>query len=115
MKSFVIFCIIGLSLAAADVYKQKFSEFKKEFGKQYETAEEEMKRFNIFKANSKEVLEHNRNQHTYTRGINFFSDLLKKNSKAPALDSRDFQSHLQPQTSQQHPNLSKIFPTQLTG
>jgi len=90
MKSFIIFCMIGLSLAAADVYKQKFSEFKKEFGKQYETAEEELKRFNIFKANSKEVLEHNRHQHTYTRGINFFTDLTEEEFKSTRLGLKRF-------------------------
>ena len=90
MKVFVFACFLGLSLASSDLYGQKFAEFKKEFGKQYETVEEELKRFTIFKANSRDVLEHNRQQLTYTKGINFFSDLTEEEFKSTYLGLKRF-------------------------
>ena len=52
MKLFFLASLLGLSLADSEFYGEKFTEFKKEFGKQYETAEEELKRFRIFKESS---------------------------------------------------------------
>merc|ERR1719483_671304 len=85
MRVLLFSCLLGLSLASFDLYKPKFEEFKKEFGKQYETAEEELKRFNIFKTNSKEILQHNRQELSYTKGINFFSDLTEEEFKSTHL------------------------------
>merc|ERR1712123_297493 len=85
MRVLLFSCLLGLSLASFDLYKPKFEEFKKEFGKQYETAEEELKRFNIFKTNSKEILQHNKQELTYTKGINFFSDITEEEFKSTYL------------------------------
>merc|ERR1711887_471965 len=69
-------CFLGLALAGSE-YTQQFTEFKQQFGKQYDTPAEELKRFNIFKATLQEVEEHNKQDLSYTKGINFFSDLTQ--------------------------------------
>jgi len=73
-----------LALASSD-YTQQFTEFKQQFGKQYDTPAEELKRFNIFKATVQEVEEHNRQDLSYTKGINFFSDLTQDEFKSTYL------------------------------
>eukprot|EP00092_Neocalanus_flemingeri_P032974 GFUD01035858.1.p1 GENE.GFUD01035858.1~~GFUD01035858.1.p1 ORF type:complete len:375 (+),score=110.48 GFUD01035858.1:27-1127(+) len=100
MKVLVLACLVGLSVAASKSYEEHFLEFKNEFGKQYETAEEELERFQIFKSNTREVLEHNRQQLSYTRGINFFSDVTEEEFKSSYLGLKRFS------TSTSSPNFS---------
>merc|ERR1711915_344044 len=72
--------------ASSSAFNKEFEEFKKEFGKDYESAEEELKRFEIFKENAKMIAEHNlRQELPYTRGINFFSDLTEEEFKSTYL------------------------------
>merc|ERR1712121_301787 len=92
MKLVFLTCLVGVSLATtADLfYVQKFQEFKKEFDKSYETPEEELKRFNIFKDSYRQVEEHNRQQLPYTRAVNQFSDLTQKEFQSTYLGLKRF-------------------------
>merc|ERR1712215_498832 len=91
MRNIVLACCLGLALATGTDYAKQFAEFKQEFGKEYATAEEELERFNIFKAKAIEVHEHNKQNLPYTKGINFFSDLTEeefKSTGATSLETR---------------------------
>merc|ERR1711936_663242 len=77
MHNIILACCLGLALATGTDYAKQFAEFKQQFGKEYATAEEELERFHIFKAKAIEVLEHNKQNLPYTKGINFFSDLTQ--------------------------------------
>merc|ERR1711936_1226917 len=89
MKVLLCTFLFGLSLAG-DFYGQHFNEFKRKFDKNYKTPEEENERFNIFKENMKKVLEHNREKRSFTRAINFFSDLTEEEFKSTYLGLKRF-------------------------
>lgn len=59
--------------------EDQWAKFKVDYNRTYKTAEEEAKRFDVFKENLKKVEEHNKKfeagETTYTLGINDFSDL----------------------------------------
>merc|ERR1712002_841601 len=67
-----------------------FQRVQEKFDKNYKTPEEENERFNIFKENMKKVLEHNREKRSFTRAINFFSDLTEEEFKSTYLGLKRF-------------------------
>eukprot|EP01147_Barroeca_monosierra_P001608 gene1608-4745_t len=71
-----LFALIAVASAAT------FSEFKTQFGKVYESVEEEARRAQIFADNLAFISRHNaeaaRGLHTYTVGINQFADLTNE-------------------------------------
>nr|ACQ90252.1 cathepsin L [Pinctada fucata] len=60
-------------------YHETWKEFKTLFGKVYDTVEEEIKRFDIFRDTLERIEEHNRKYHmgqkSYYMGVNQFSDM----------------------------------------
>jgi len=91
MRGLLQICLIAFALASSSAFNKEFENFKKEFGKDYESAEEELKRFEIFQENAKRIAEHNlRQELPYTRGINFFSDLTEEEFKSTYLGLKRF-------------------------
>jgi C1A family cysteine protease len=76
MKFIVIFAILVL-VASCTNDRMLFNNFKNKFNKKY-SVEEEAMRFKIFQANLKTIREHNAGDHTFTMGINQFTDLTLK-------------------------------------
>jgi cathepsin L len=70
--------IFALSVSAfTDIeYETEFKTFLSDYQKIYEE-EELLYRFGIFKKSMDDVLEHNSGNHSYTKGINQFSDLTQ--------------------------------------
>ena len=69
------------SLVVAGVaasYREQFRLFKEKHGKEYDGAQEEEKRFNIFTDNVRKIEQHRRSQSSYSTGINKFSDLTEQ-------------------------------------
>jgi C1A family cysteine protease len=73
MKFIVIFAVLVL-VASCVSDRALFKEFKNKFNKKY-AAEEEAVRFGIFQGNLKMIREHNAAGHSFTLGINQFTDL----------------------------------------
>jgi len=68
-------------LTNCDEWSQ-FTNFQTRFGKTYNSFEEMQDRFAIFRSNLKEIINHNlNNTHTYTLGINQFTDLTAEEFK----------------------------------
>ncbi|KAJ5076055.1 cathepsin l [Anaeramoeba ignava] len=76
MKFIVIFAILVL-VASCTNDRMLFNHFKNKFNKRY-TANEEAMRFKIFQGNLKRIREHNAGDHSYTMGVNQFTDLTNK-------------------------------------
>jgi cathepsin L len=72
MKFIVVLALILVVACAND--RVLFQEFKRKFNKQY-SAEEEATRFMVFQDNLKRIRDHNAADHSFTVGINQFSDL----------------------------------------
>ena len=74
--------ILLLSLVALTLGKEtllsRFTEFKQKYEKTYSGLDEELRRYNIFKANVESIETHNSQGSSYTRGVNQFSDLTEE-------------------------------------
>jgi C1A family cysteine protease len=68
--------------------QQQFIEFSAKYNKKYETAEV-FKRLAIFKDNVEFINQHNSENHTYTLGVNEFSDLSHEEFKSLYLGKLD--------------------------
>jgi C1A family cysteine protease len=76
MKLLVCFALIASAFALSELQAQnEFVQFLGTYGKKYESNAEFFKRFNIFKDNLEFINQHNSENHTYTLGVNEFSDL----------------------------------------
>eukprot|EP01147_Barroeca_monosierra_P001656 gene1656-4786_t len=80
MRVALLLVLAYLALSRATAYT--FDEFKSQFGKVYESVEEEARRAQIFADNLAFISRHNteaaRGLHTYTVGINQFTDLTNE-------------------------------------
>merc|ERR1719408_886773 len=79
-----------LALAVATPYTEAnhraaFEDFKKEFNKKYETAEEEAKRFLAFKENRVYIRMYNEQHSDVELGLNEFADLSQDEFQATYL------------------------------
>lgn len=63
-----------------DEWKQ-FSKFQVRFNKTYESIQELETRFQIFRSNLRNIILHNLDKHTFTMGINQFTDLTPQEFK----------------------------------
>nr|XP_023021655.1 crustapain-like [Leptinotarsa decemlineata] len=85
MKIFVLLCIAAFGMAEFLSDDEEWSNFKSKFNKVYNTPEEEVRRFEIFKDNLNHVREHQKKydagEVTYSLGINDFSDLTTEEFK----------------------------------
>jgi cathepsin L len=61
--------------ASADDVSKAFKKFMKDFNREYETEEARWEKFQNFKATYNYIAEENAKGHTYTLGINDFSDM----------------------------------------
>jgi len=64
----------GLATAVPDKYKIAFKDFREQFGRKYESAEEERSRFAIFKANYQFIEAENAKAGPYKLAVNDFAD-----------------------------------------
>lgn len=68
-------------ISDTDEWKQ-FNNFQEKFAKKYTSMEEMENRFNVFRSNLRQIILHNLNDtHTYTMGINQFTDLTPQEFK----------------------------------
>jgi len=65
-----------------DTLQGHFAQFKKENNKSFSSAEEDNKRFAIFKSNFKEMVKHNKSGASYTMGVTSLSDLTADEFKS---------------------------------
>merc|ERR1712203_260207 len=77
MKLFLaLSALLALGLGSNLRYDElKFAQFKEQFGKQYQTRSEHMRRFTIFSENLKKYEEHDKSGASWTMGVNQFSGL----------------------------------------
>jgi hypothetical protein len=85
MRAIVVFAILAVAVSALriseEVYQSEFTEFVAEFDKSYSAAEF-FKRYSIFKQNYFNIVEHNNGNHSWTMGVNQFSDLTAEEFEA---------------------------------
>ncbi|KAL1513362.1 hypothetical protein ABEB36_002781 [Hypothenemus hampei] len=85
LKTFILLSLIAVIMAAplllldpVDV-EAEWAKWKTEHNKNYDTPEEEAKRFKIFEENIKKIAHHNKQYQdgevTWTQGLNQFADL----------------------------------------
>ena len=89
---------------------QKFAEFKQKFQKKYSSIDEELKRYEIFSSNLQEIERHNSQQSSFSKGINFFSDLTKDEFKDTYLGTKSIPSSSGLPRFQREFNTSKQLP-----
>merc|ERR1712241_880086 len=89
----VITVLVALTLADQSTL-QKFNDFKLKYKKAYRNINEEVERFDIFKANLAEIDAHNNGRSSYKKGINQFTDLTKEEFKETYLGLKTFPSSL---------------------
>jgi cathepsin L len=76
MKLLVLVALCSTAFAVSTFEAQDhFVQFMAIFNKKYESTPELFKRFNIFKDNLEFIQSHNAENHTYTLGVNEFTDL----------------------------------------
>merc|ERR1712156_657217 len=87
MKVLLFSFFLGLALAfPEDEYARvQFAKFKMEHQKVYKTRAEHESRFQVFAENLKKIAAHNNAGHSYTLGINQFSDLTQEEFKGQYL------------------------------
>merc|ERR1711973_730028 len=87
MKVLLLSFFLGLALAfPEDEYARvQFAKFKMEHQKVYKTRAEHESRFQVFAENLKNIATHNNAGHSYTLGINQFSDLTQEEFKGQYL------------------------------
>jgi C1A family cysteine protease len=73
-------CVSALRISE-EVYQSEFSEFVAEFDKSY-SVPEFFKRYAVFKDNYADIVAHNNGNHTWTMGVNQFSDLTAEEFEA---------------------------------
>jgi len=54
--------------------KYNFEMYEREFNKAYATPEERIHRRNLFENNLRDIIAHNREEHSWKRGVNRFTD-----------------------------------------
>jgi C1A family cysteine protease len=77
MKLLLLVAILATAFARVQELdaQNEFTSFVGTFAKKYDTTAEFFKRFNIFKDNLEFISQHNSENHTYTLGVNEFTDL----------------------------------------
>jgi len=85
MLRFTLLLLLGISACFASssqkLVQKEFAAFKEKYGKTYESYDEEVTRFEIFKYNFNDVLKQNRMMRSYTVGVTQFSDLTHQEFK----------------------------------
>jgi len=85
MRVAVVLCLLAAAVTAVkiseEVYQSAFTEFVAEFDKQY-SASEFFQRFAVFKTNYAHIVRHNTGNHTWSMGVNQFSDLTAEEFEA---------------------------------
>ena len=86
-----VFALVAVSQARQSRVQQ-FNDFKEKYQKKYNSIDEEVKRFNIFKSNVEKIEFHNSQRSSYSRAINAFTDLTEEEFKANHLGLKTFPS-----------------------
>ena len=74
--------IFLLTLVGAERFFEKFEDFRQRFNRKFESLEQLIERFEIFKDNLKFIEEHNNGFHNFTLSINQFTDLTNEEFKS---------------------------------
>lgn len=110
MKGLLILVAICTLCLGSETKLQKFIEFKQKFQKQYSSIDEELRRYEIFSANLQEIERHNNQQSSYTKAVNFFSDLTDEEFKDTYLGTKSIPSSSGLPRFQREFNSSKQLP-----
>ncbi|CAF0936312.1 unnamed protein product [Rotaria sordida] len=85
MKVVIALCVLFVGAYCAPVYDDEWTLFKRTYGKQYNSVEEEANRRTIWEANLAKIHKHNLEAdldlHTYTLGMNRFGDMTHEEFK----------------------------------
>jgi len=89
MKALLVFALIGLAMANAAVFKEDeyqllFTRFMTQYNKKY-THDTFFYRYTVFKANMDKIYLANKQNHTYTLGMNEMGDMTHAEFKATKL------------------------------
>ena len=88
IASLLLLACVGIALCSDAEVTLEFSKFLQQFGKKYDTIEETIKRYNIFKENYNYIVEHNGKKSDYKLGVNQFADLTMEEFKAMYLSPK---------------------------
>ena len=80
-KVLVFIALVGMAICSDAEVSLEFGKFIKKFGKKYDSIEETIKRFNIFKEHYAYITKHNSENNDFKLGINHLSDLTLKEIK----------------------------------
>ena len=80
--------LLGTAFCTEAEVALEFGKFISEFGKKYDSIEETVKRYTIFKDNYRRIQEHNAKNSNYELGVNQFADLTLDEFAAKYLGSR---------------------------
>merc|ERR1719361_3026471 len=81
----MLFFLFATALAYTDLeYETHFKTYLTDYGKVYE-GDEVQYRFGVFKSNMDDILEHNSGNHSWTKGVNQFSDMTEKEFRTTML------------------------------
>jgi C1A family cysteine protease len=100
MRAAVVVCLLALASVSAlriseEVFQSEFTEFVAEFDKTY-AVNEFFARYAIFKDNYESIVAHNTANHTWTMGVNQFSDLTAAEFEAIYLTGLTVPADYQP-------------------
>ena len=69
--------VAGFDSLEEEVVKTQFGRFKEAYARVYDTVEEEIARFSIFRDNYQKIVAWNREGHNFTLGVNRFADMTQ--------------------------------------
>jgi len=110
MKVLFVLAFLSASVLGLQTKYDKFLDFKQQFQKQYTSRDEELKRYQVFSANLEDIERHNRGESSFTRGINFFTDLTEEEFKETYLGTKSIPSSSSLPRSSRSYNSSKQLP-----
>ena len=110
MKVLLVLAFLSASVLGLQTKYDKFLDFKQQFQKQYTSRDEELKRYQVFSANLEDIERHNRGESSFTRGINFFTDLTEEEFKETYLGTKSIPSSSSLPRSSRSYNSSKQLP-----
>merc|ERR1712209_357205 len=109
MRAVVLLSLISLALGK-ETLLSRFTEFKQKYQKTYSGLDEELNRYNIFKANVASIEAHNSRGSSFTRGVNQFSDLTEEEFKSTYLGLKQLPSNSVPRAAPRSSNSTKDLP-----
>ncbi|XP_069689968.1 crustapain-like [Periplaneta americana] len=87
MQLFLLFCMIAMATSHLHTQRdlEEWKNYKIKYGKKYESVEEDIRKMSVYFENKERVEKHNAGEHSYTLGINQFSDMSKEEFESTML------------------------------